>query len=134
MDGYQLESEPFYVSPQTSVSLFRGIALTESNPPIVAKRHDFHFIQNEATQKSIAQSINAAIAQAKVQHPHSCDLMEVRLKIEGSNCAVFHILEALDGSVDKDIKERRAYSEDELKNMLRQISSALAYAHSKVWP
>lgn len=132
MKGYILESEPFFVNLDTHVSLFRGISLARNSIPIIAKRHDFPFIQNPKSQESISQCINAALSQAKVQHPHTCDILEVYLTIQQSNCSVFHILEALDGSVGQDIENGRSYTEVGLRKFLAQVSSALAYAHSKV--
>lgn len=132
MDGYRLDSEPFVVNPHTHVSLFRGVALARNDLPIVAKRHDFYFIHNPESQKLICQSLNAALAQAKVQHPHACDILEVQLEIDKTNCAVYHILQALERSVGQDIEEKKGFTELEMRKFLLQTSSALAFAHQKV--
>lgn len=132
MDDYQLELQPFYVNPDTEVSLFKGTSRSRNNLPIVSKRHEFHFIQTPQTQKSICQSLNAALAQAKVQHPNVCDVLEVQLEISGTNCTVYHILESLEGSAWQDITAGKRSTEVEMRNVLYQTSSALACAHSKV--
>jgi len=132
MEHYELDAQPFYVSPNTQVSLFKGISLARSNLPIVVKRHDFHFIQNLEPQQLICQSLNAALAQAKVQHPNVCDILEIQLEIQGTNCTVYHILESLEGSAGQDIRNTKRLTETEMMNFLFQTSSALACAHSKV--
>jgi serine/threonine protein kinase len=102
----------------------------------VVKRHEFNLIQQKATQARISQTINAALAQAKVHHPNACDILEIQLEIDKTNCVVYHVLEALEGDAEKDIEQRKRsnaqYAETDLRNALLQVASALAYAHSKV--
>lgn len=82
MDGYELAPSLFYFIPGTSVSLFKGCSRAR-NLPVVLKRHDFTLIQEKAQQMRMVQTINAALAQAKIQHPNSCDILEVQMEIEG---------------------------------------------------
>ena len=44
MDGYVLESSPFFFNQATYVSLYRGRTKT-TQLPVVVKRHDFMLIQ-----------------------------------------------------------------------------------------
>ena len=46
----------------------------------MVKRHDFTFIQNKEVQVRMVQTLNAALAQAKVQHPNACDILEVQMR------------------------------------------------------
>ena len=134
MDGYQLEADPFYVNASTYVSLFKGLSLTR-NLPVVVKRHDFTLIQTKEVQVRMVQTLNAALAQAKVQHPNTCEILEVQMEINTTNCSIFHVLEALDTDLRKDIEDRRRpnrpYTERELRQMLQHTASALTYAHNK---
>jgi len=132
MDGYRLDPDPFAVNVNTHVSLFRGISLARNNLPIVAKRHDFYFLQNSDSQKLISQCLNAALAQAKVQHLNACDILEVQLEVEKTNCVVYHILEGLEGSAGQDIEDGKKCAERDVREFLLQTSSALEYAHRKV--
>lgn len=135
MDDYEVEPTPFYFNPFTSVALFKGFSLTRNRLSVVVKHHDFKFIQQKAQQIRIVQTLNAALAQAKVQHPNSCDILEVQMKIKDTNCVIYHILEALEGDLGQDIELRkrsnRPYEEGELRQVLQQIASALATAHDK---
>lgn len=38
----------------------------------------------------------AALVQAKIQHPHSCDIWEIHMDVKQACCAIYHVLEALD--------------------------------------
>jgi len=134
MDGYELESSPFFFNLGTYVSLYRGRARA-TKQPVVVKRHDFVLIQEKQTQASMVRTLNAALAQAKVHHPNSCDILEVQMEIEQTNCSIFHVLEALETDLEHDIEARRnthtPYAERELVRMLQHTASALAYAHDK---
>lgn len=135
MDNFELDKDPFYSNPCTSVALFKGVSIARNRLPVVVKRHCFSFIQQKRTQDHMTQTLNAALVQAKVQHPNSCDILEVQLQIKENSCTICHVLEALDGDVEQDIEQRRLsnrhYNEAELRQMLLQIGSALACAHSK---
>jgi len=136
MEGYEVEPDPFYVNPYTAVGLFHGTSKAKSHFPVILKRHSFDFIQDKSVQQHLTHCLNAALAQAKVQHPNSCKIHEVQLEIEKNCCAIYHVLEALDRDVGRDIEERKRrkqpFSETELQTFLLQISSALACAHRKV--
>ena len=134
MDDYELDAEPFYFNSESSVGLYRGRSIARDKP-VVVKRHDFTLIQHKNTQIRMNQALNAALAQAKVNHLNSCDILEVHIKIESTFCSIYHVLEALDGDVAQDIKRRKGnnerYDEKELRQALWQTASALSYAHSK---
>ena len=134
MDGYELDESPFYFKQGTLVSLYKGcVRGTELH--VVVKCHDFLFLQQKETQTRMVQTINAALAQAKVQHPNACGILEVQMEIESTNCRIFHVLEALETDLEQDIEERQRtntpYVEEELREMLQQTASVLAYAHNK---
>ena len=134
MDGYQLETDPFYVNIETSVALFKGFSLAR-NLPVVVKRHDFNLIQVKAVQVRMVQTFNAALAQAKVQHANACEILEVQMEIERTNCTIYHVLEALDTDLAHDIEARkkteRPYAEEELRQVLLQTANVLVSTHSK---
>lgn len=134
MDDYELQAEPFYFNSESSVGLYRGRSIAR-NKQVVVKRHDFTLIQHKSTQVRMNQAINAALAQAKVNHLNSCEILEVQIKIESTSCSIYHVLEALDGDVAQDIKSRKGnnelYGEEELRRALWQTASALSHAHSK---
>lgn len=136
MDGYELESVPFAVNGDTSTSFFRGVSLTRNRLSVVVKRHDFPHLNHKSFQQRLSQALNSALIQAKVQHPHSCDILELQIELDKTACSLFQIWEALQASLRGDIEERRnkkqTYSEKELWAFLLQTSEALALAHSKV--
>ena len=99
MDGYKLHPKPFYFNPHTHVSLYKGSSLTREGLSVVLKRHDFMLIQEKSQQVEMVQTLNAALVQAKVQHPNSCDILEIQMEINDTNCAIFHVLEALDSDL-----------------------------------
>ena len=137
MDGYKLESSSFFFNLGTYVSLYRG-RNKSTQLPVVVKRHDFMLIQQKQTQVSMVQTLNAALAQAKVQHPNACDILEVQMEIEQTNCSIFHVLEALDTDLGQDIEERektcRPYTEKELRQVLQETASVLVCAHRRHRP
>lgn len=135
MEDYELEADPFYFSPDTSVGLFKGFSTTRNRLPVVVKRYDFNLIQQKGTQIRMVQAINAALAQAKVQHPNACDILEVQLEVDRNNCTIYHVLEALEADVEVDIEQRkrsnRPYGEAELRQILLQIADVLAFTHKR---
>jgi len=132
-EHYYLHSWPFYESNDLSVKLFQGAC----HIPIVAKRHEFAKSQGEL-QTRLASAINAGLAQARAQHPNTCDILAVHFDTSAapSRYYVYHILEALDKDVEKEILQRkeesRPLSEPELWDFLEQMVSALVQAHAKV--
>lgn len=70
-----------------------------------------------------------------MQHHNICDIFEVQLEIEQTNCSIYQVLEGFEGDLQQDIEERgrsnRPYQEVELRQVLLQMTSALACAHSK---
>lgn len=135
MDKYRLEDVPFYVNTESNVKLFHGVSLSDSKP-VVIKCHEFSNINQPLVYQKISQVINAAIVQAKVHHPHICEILEVQVEIQEDKCAVMHVLEALESDVGADMYQRRlagqGYSETELTSFLVQTSTALAHSHSLV--
>ena len=135
MEGYEIPSKPFYKDPHSSVSLYRAISLNRGRVPVIIKRYDFAPIQHKSTQQSLSLVLNSALAQAKVCHPHVCEIVEIQVEIKGNHCTVFEVVEQWEKSLKEEIEERMGekhpYSEVELKTVLGQTSSALASAHSK---
>jgi serine/threonine protein kinase len=130
MDGYNL-GEQIAFNHNTFVTLSRATSRNRNNLPVVIKKHEFRLIGELETQERITSCINAALSQAKVQHPHTCDILEVQFKAGGSNCEIYHILESLETSAGRDIVARKRYSEKEMREFLLQTAEALAFAHSK---
>ena len=131
MDGYR-RTEQLDFNHGSLVTLHRAISLTRNDLPVVIKEHEFRQMELAETQQDITSCINAALSQAKVQHPHTCDILEVQFEARGTDCFIHHILESLDTSVGKDIKQGKVYTEQETRAFLQQTASALAFAHSKV--
>jgi len=107
MDGYEFESSLFYRNPNTFVSLYRG-RTRRGNLPVVIKCHEFGNIQDKEVQISMVRTLNAALVLAKMQHPNACDILEVQMEIKSYNCRIFHVLEALDSNLERDIEGRRS--------------------------
>ena len=127
-----METDPFHCNANSS--LFKGLSLTR-HTPVVVKKYDFRLIQVKAVQVSMVHSLNAALAQAKVQHPNVCDILEVQMQIDNTDCSIFHVLETLETDLAQDIEDRkktnRPYTEGELRQVLLQTASGLAFAHSR---
>ena len=136
MEAYELQQQPFVSNPTEGRFLFHGVSLERNRLPIIAKRYDFPFISQKSQQRLLNRAINIAILQAKASHPNCCELFEVQIEIKETGCSLYHILEALNGNVYEGLEQRKArkqvYSETEIRSFLYQISSALAFAHSKV--
>ena len=130
MDGYEI-GEHLAFNHETFVTLTRAKSLTRNRRDVVLKKHEFQFLDTPATQKRITACLNAALFQAKVQHPNVCEVLELKVHIEGTNCTVYHVLEALDTSVGKEVEAGKRYGEQELREFLQQTASVLACAHSK---
>lgn len=131
MDGYKITGQ-LDRNHDTLVTLHRAISHVRDDRPVVLKEHEFREMEHPETQERITSCINAALNQAKVQHPNICDILEVQFQAKGSDCFIYHVLESMETSVAKDIKEGKVYSEEEMIMFLQQTASALAFAHSKV--
>lgn len=131
MNRYR-QTEQLDFNPGSLVTLDRAVSLDRNNLPVVLKKHEFRNIELPETQQLITSCINAALNQAKVRHPHTCDIIEVQFEARGQDCVIHHILESLETSVGKDIKQGKVYTEQEARAFLQQTASALAFAHSKV--
>ena len=137
MDGYRLDSRPFCINREASSSLFRGIS--SNREPVVVKRYELsRFGPGGDIQREFHRVLKMGMTQTRVDHPNFCKILD--MKVDFSNypeeLTVFHVLEALDVDLGREIEERkmaaRPFSEAELRSMLAQIASALAFAHSKV--
>ena len=134
---YNLAEIPFHNNIGTNVSLYMGRNKTSD---IVVKAHEFNLVTEADANKRIAQALSTALVQARVQHSHTCDILEVNLRFvkagaNGRLCCVYHVLEVLESDIYKDIQQRKTskspYSEAELRDFLIQTSEALVYVHSK---
>lgn len=137
MNHYEFdEMHPFYKNPNTKVKLFHGICTSRNGLAVVLKQHSFD--PSPDCDQSISQALNAARAQTQVQHPHTCEVLDVQFQRAGEMFLVYHVLEFLESSlgqeIGKRVKENRHFTEVELRVFLQQTSSALAYAHSKASP
>ena len=132
-ERYRAEEDPFYISADNSVSLFK-----DTSRAVVIKQHNFSVVKNKAKLPSaLSRAINTAIAQAQVEHPNTCRVLEMHLDCSKAPkwYSLSHILEALDRDVEAEITQRseqhRPLSDWELWDFLRQTGSALAYTHAK---
>lgn len=138
MDGYEIESHPFYVSPEAKLSCFRGISRERNRLPVMVKRYDFDMSTGPDLQKLFNAAINKGLAQARVDHLNFCKILEMRvdLTLGEGRFAVYHVFEALSEDMGREVNDRkresRPYSETDIRTLLAQTSSALAFAHSKV--
>jgi len=141
MDGYELEPAAFFINDDGSVTLFRGTSLEHDRKPVIVKRYQLEhnrFGPREDIQRKFHRVLKIGMAQTRVDHPNFCKILD--MKVDFSNYPeevnVFHVLEGLDVDLGREIEERkraaRPFSEAELRSMLAQIASALAFAHSKV--
>jgi len=82
MEDYSLEPQPFYISDDNSVWLYKGFSIARNGEPIVAKRHEFLFLRDKAQfSQRLNEALNVGLAQARVDHLHSCKVLEIRLDI-----------------------------------------------------
>lgn len=134
MEGkYRLTNE-LYRNGVVSVS--KGVKCSDGTP-VVVKKHDLNTFDPEFIKK-LTHVVNEGISQARVEHQHICKIIEISFTEDRSEnlFTVHHILEAAKGDLEKNITERQEngqlFSETELWTFLLQVSSALAYTHSKV--
>ena len=136
MEKYELEPEPYFTIAKDNISYIRGYLRTANRQPIVIKRQDFGNYQLKEVQNCIDQSINSALLTAKFQHSHLLEILGVHIEFQLDVCSVYHVFEALESDVMRDIEERkraqRHYLETELSECLLQISDALECLHDKV--
>ena len=138
-ERYHVEKDPFYVSDNAAVSLFKGAFTGRDGLPIIVKRHKFYTLQvQDNLPTEVARAINTAIVQARVEHPNNCRVLEMHLDTRKApkRYCLNHILEALTRDVEMEIaqriKDHRPLKDWELWDFLQQTASALAYAHAKV--
>ena len=131
-EQYEIESKTFCENEDGSVCLFKGVG-----SPVTVKRQEFSLLRYSTDlAKELAKSLNAGLAQARVQHPHNCRLLAMHLDTSQAPALYHldHVLEALERNVEMEIQAsgQRRLSEWELCEFLRQTTSALAYAHANV--
>ena len=135
MESFECESHPFFTDPDSAAGYFHGYSLSRNRLPVVIKRLDLPHLHHKSTQQRLSQCLNSALTQAKVQHSHSCDILELQVEFDKNSCTVYQVLESLQGQLTTDIAERRnkqqGYSEKELWRFLLQMAGAVALAHSK---
>ena len=134
MEGIRVYPYAFASDPDTHTTLLYGERLEDSLPVVVKQRHFTH-LQDPDTQRAITRYLNAALLQAKVQHPNICDVLELGLQMDQSHCIISHVLEALDTDLAKAVQERteteHLFRETEVINIALQTAAALSFAHSK---
>ena len=138
-ERFQIDLEPFYMSEDGSVQMFKAVSTTHNGPSIVVKRHELFRVRDKARlQIKLNQAVNAGLAQAKAEHPHICSLLEIHLDAKDApkRYCLDHVLEALDRDMAKEVEERqrehRPFNERELWSFLAQTASALSFIHAKV--
>ena len=139
MDGYELEPVPFYQNYNPNPSVLRGTSLEHDRKPVIVKRYQVeHGRVQEYFQREFHRVLKIGMTQTRVDHPNFCKILDMQVDFTNypEELTVFHVLEALDMDLRMEIKERkraaRPFSETELRSILVQASSALAFAHSKV--
>lgn len=86
MNDYELDSLPFYVSEDGCVKLFKGCCKSRQHLPIVAKCHEVHRLDGTLDfQIKLNSVINVGLAQARVEHQHSCKILEIRIDFDFKN-------------------------------------------------
>lgn len=136
---YLFEPQPFYVNSSSFVSLFKGVSKENSQVSVILKRHDF-YLEELGTELSskIANATKAGLIQARVDHAHTCKILQIRLDTSEApkKYSLNHIMEALDRDVGKEIQRRRRdqsfMSEKELWTFVSQTAEVLAFTHAKV--
>lgn len=137
MEGYEISPTPFFINRSSGVRLFHSTSLQHSLP-VVLKRHDLFLVDKSQFLEEFNHVLNAGMAQARVEHLNSCKILEMRLDcdVNENRYSLYHVLEALDRDLEKDIESRREanfpLNEADFRAFLTQTSSALAFAHSKV--
>ena len=128
MDAYELKPEPLFTNDQTPVKIYsaRSKAL---NDEVIIKRYECEDIT--AVQRRVLE----AFVQTRVEHPHSCRLIEPIVEYVKGRHFVSLVMEKLSSDVSKELeakrKAREVYTEEELRKFLDQVGQALAFAHAK---
>jgi serine/threonine protein kinase len=137
MEGYDIEPSPFFISGDHTVRLFHATSMLRKGLPVVIKRHDIYFLSKSDFLHDINRVVNAGLAQARVEHSHSCKILELNLDLDPAQntYSVLHVLEALERDLSKDIEQRQRHNmsldEGEIRRFLREMGEAVAFAHSK---
>lgn len=90
LTGYKLKPAPYPCNPFTHVSFYQGTDC--SGLRVVVKQQDFPALTLEGVREQAEKVMTAGLEQAAVQHPHVCQLFQVRLVVTGQSCSVFHVL------------------------------------------
>lgn len=135
MDGYEVASVPYASTPH--FDLYNAVDLTESRTPFTIKLHPFPSIALKSTQEQVNQVLNSLLNQTKIPHVQIRQIQEVRLEIlEDASCRLYEVLEKAEIELDREIEQKRnqktPFSEEELKEFLREMSEILSVSHAKV--
>jgi len=89
-----------------------------------------------ADMTDVAGHIREGVVAAEIAHPNICKMLTIIPLLDGQQYRVKIVLEFIQTTLMKEIEERRArdqgyYSEEELRDFLRKMASALQFAHSK---
>ena len=126
MDRY-IRKEQIYKSQANRVEVFKVLD-THTNSTVILK------VTSTNRQEEIQAIATEVYMQASLQHPNICRVLDYFTEDCGShmNCCI--VLECIETDLMKDMQNRKKhkcfYTETELWEVLRQVSSALAYAKS----
>jgi len=90
-----------------------------------------------ADMTGVAGHIREGVVAAEIAHPNICKMLTIIPVVDGQQYRVKIVLEFIQTTLMKQIEERKAripsdhYNEEELRDFLSKLASALQFAHSK---
>ena len=127
IDGYSIGSR-LYSNRYTLMDVHEARNLVTSEAVIIKS----YTCENLQTANG---PLGEGVTLSRLEHPHICRLIDVRLSDSTGQCQVHLILEKLERDLLQDVqlrtKQARPYSELELVGFLMQVGSAIAFAKKK---
>ena len=123
---YQFEL--IYQNPGADVSVYRAYNQATHTPVVIKQLRCTSLSQANA-------AISESLTQARLSHPHICQVYECFLKEEGSGYVAVLVVEMMESDLFKEITRRaeqqQYWSEREVVEHLRDMAGALAYAEKQ---
>lgn len=120
--------ELIYQNPGADVSVYRAYNQATHNPVVIKQLRCTSLSQANA---AIAESLT----QARLSHPHICQVYECFLQEEGSGYVAVLVVEMMESDLFKEITKRaeqqQYWNEREVVEHLRDMAGALAYAETQ---
>lgn len=115
MDGYKVDKEPFYSSPDGCILAFRGLSTDRNNHPIVVIRHDLASASYQSQlSDGIDEVFNIGLEQARMDGQSGLNILEIQVDLRKTTekYAIFHVMDTDNVCEMEEQKEgQRGYQE-----------------------